>query len=114
MARTAWLNIRCTDAEHAAIAARSASLGMAPSTFVRESALLRDTPPVRVADADELRQIHVDLKRIGNNLNQAARALNAYGADEPTLGMLRDALGPVSEAAASLAALLSKENDNEP
>lgn len=87
---------------------------MAPSTYVREVALLCDTPPVRVADADELRRIHVDLKRIGNNLNQAARALNAYGADEQTLGMLRDALGPVSEAAASLATLLAKENDYEP
>lgn len=114
MSRTAWLNIRCTDAERAAIVARSASCGMAPSAFVREAALLRSTPPVRVADADELRRIHVDLKRIGNNLNQAARALNAYGADETTLGMLRDALGPVSEAAASLAALLAKENEHEP
>ena len=114
MARTDRLNLRLTTTERTTIEERSASYGMAPSAFVREAALLRDTAPVRVADADELRQIHVDLKRIGNNLNQAARALNAYGADEQTLDMLRDALGPVSEAAASLAALLSKENDYEP
>lgn len=114
MPRTAYLTVRLSPAERAAIVARSTSSGMVPSAFVREAALLRDTAPVRVADADELRRIHVDLKRIGNNLNQAARALNAYGADEQTLGMLRDALGPVSEAAASLAALLSKENDYEP
>lgn len=114
MPRTVYITVRVSPAERAAIVARSASSGMAPSAFIREAALLRDTPPVRVADAGELRRIHVDLKRIGNNLNQAARALNAYGADETTLGMLRDALGPVSEAAASLAALLSKENDHEP
>lgn len=114
MARTSRVNIRLTRGELASIEARSAVCGMAPSTYVRKAALLCDTAPVRVADADELRRIHIDLKRIGNNLNQAARALNAYGADEPTLGMLRDALGPVSEAAASLAALLSKENGNEP
>ena len=105
MARTSRLNIRLTHGEQAHIETRSAACGMAPSTYVREVALLCDTPPVRVADADELRRIHVDLKRIGNNL---------YGADEQTLGMLRDALGPVSEAAASLATLLAKENDYEP
>ena len=114
MPKTTYLTVRLSPAERAAIVARSASYGMAPSAFVREAALLRDTTPARVADADELWRIHVDLKRIGNNLNQAARALNAYGVDEPTLGMLHDALGPVSEAAASLAALLSKENDHEP
>lgn len=84
MPRSAYITVRVSPAERASIVARSASCGMAPSAFVREAALLRDTPPVRVADADGLRRIRVDLKRIGNNLNQAARALNAYGADEPT------------------------------
>lgn len=106
--RTSHINVRVTPGERAAIAARSARCGMAPSAYMRESALLRDEAPVRVAGEGELRAIHVDLKRVGNNLNQAVRALNAHGPDPITTALLSSALREVSGAAASLSALLAK------
>ena len=81
---------------------------MAPSAYMREAALLAGEKPVRVADAEQLRQIHVDLKRIGNNLNQAARAVNKYGVDEETSQMVADVTTWVSDAAEKLGVLLAK------
>lgn len=107
-AKTAHINVRVTAAERGEILSRARLAGMAPSAYMREAALLAGEKPVRVADVDQLRQIHVDLKRIGNNLNQAARALNKYGADEASLQMVAGATAQVSGAAGALAALLAK------
>ncbi len=107
-AKIAHINVRVTRAERGEIFSRARLAGMAPSTYMREAALLAGEKPIRVADADQLRQIHVDLKRIGNNLNQAARALNKYGADEMSLQMVTGTAAQVSEAAGALAAILAK------
>lgn len=69
-ARSAHVNVRMTQEERAAIVARSFSFGMAPSTFMREAALLCGEKPVRVADREELSALRTDLKRIGSLLNQ--------------------------------------------
>ena len=105
--RSAHVNVRVTPKERTAIAARSARCGMTPSAYVRESALLRDEAPVRVADEGELRAIHVGLKRIGNNLNQAVRALNARGPEPATMKLLEHAVREVSKAAEGISKLLS-------
>lgn len=107
-AKTAHINVRVTAAERGEILSRARLAGMAPSAYMREAALLAGEKPVRVADADQLRQIHVDLKRIGNNLNQTTRALNKYGTDESSLQMVAGATARVSDAAGALAALLAK------
>ena len=65
---------------------------------MRESALLRDEKPVRVAHADELKAMRTDLKRIGNLLNQAVRLGHTYGLDEPTTKTLRGAVSNVVAA----------------
>lgn len=109
--RTDHIGVRVTPKERAAIAARSARCGMAPSAYVRESALLRNEAPVRVAGEGELRTIHVDLKRIGNNLNQAVRALNARGPEPTTMTLLEHAVRKVSEAAERLSGLLSRASE---
>ena len=106
-ARTAHINVRMTPEERAAILTRSSRFGMAPSTFMRESALLRDVDPVRVADTEELRAIHTNLKRIGSNLNQAVRALNAGAPASAPPPELAEAVSQVSRACSSLAALLA-------
>lgn len=80
-AKTVHINVRMTEAQRREVERRADDAGMAPSSYMRETAILAGEKPVRVADTDELRRIHVDLKRIGSNLNQAVRALNAYGAD---------------------------------
>lgn len=101
-----------TPEERAAVVARSSRFGMAPSTFMRESALLRDERPVRVADADELHGIRTDLKRVGNLLNQSVHLAHIYGLDDSTLPLLESAVRSVSDAASRISELLS-QNKNE-
>ncbi len=110
-ARTAHVNVRMTPEERAAIVAHSSRFGMAPSTFMRESALLRDEKPVRVADAEELQALRTDLKRAGNLLNQAARLGHTYGLDEPGLGALVNAVRRVSDAAARISEILARASE---
>jgi uncharacterized protein (DUF1778 family) len=75
--------IRCSDDEYAAFAAAAASSGLTPSGYAAEAAIaaahsrldaLPDPTLVR-----ELLATRAQLRRYGNNLNQAARALNAGG-----------------------------------
>ena len=72
--------VRWTDEEFNALAAKADKAGLAVAAFMRASALgdagprAQRRPP---ADHKALRQILGELGRIGNNLNQIARALNA-------------------------------------
>lgn len=105
--RDQHVNVRLTAEERAAIMARSAAFGMAPSTFMRESALLSGEKPVRVAKAGELAAMRTDLKRIGNLLNQCTRALHTHGPDDAALPLLRAATANVSDAASGISRLLA-------
>ena len=107
--KTAHINVRMSPKERADIVARSSRFGMTPSAFLRESALLRDEKPVRVAHADELKAMRTDLKRIGNLINQAVRLGHTYGLDEPTTKTLRGAVSNVSDTASRISELLRKE-----
>lgn len=78
--------IRCSEDEYAALAAAAASSGLTPSGYAAEASLaaargrlasLPDPALVR-----ELLATRAQLRRYGNNLNQAARILNA-GGDPP-------------------------------
>lgn len=109
--KTAHINVRMTPEERAAIATRSSQFGMAPSTFMRESALLRDEKPVRVANAEELRALRTDLKRAGNLLNQSVRLGHTYGMDEPGFQSLQSAVCRVSDAAKRISELLAHAAD---
>src|ERR1700687_264888 len=72
--------VRWTDEEFNAIAAKADKAGLAVAAFMRAAALgdagprAQRRPP---ADHVALRQILGQLGRIGNNLNQITRALNA-------------------------------------
>lgn len=110
-ARTAHVNVRMTPEERTAIAARSSACGMPPSTFMRESALRIGEAPVRVADETTLRKILVEMKRQGNNLNQAVRAVNKYGVDGQTARQLSEAVGLIARTASQLSDLLSKAKE---
>jgi hypothetical protein len=71
--------VRWTDEEFNAIAAKADKAGLAIAAFMRAAALgdagprAQRRPP---ADHKALRQILGELGRIGNNINQIARALN--------------------------------------
>lgn len=72
--------VRWTDEEFNAIAAKADKAGLAVAAFMRAATLgdagprAQRRPP---ADHKALRQILGELGRVGNNLNQIARALNA-------------------------------------
>lgn len=109
--RDQHINVRMSPGERAEIEARSAAFGMPPSTFMRESALLRDEKPVRVADEGELAAMRTDLKRIGNLLNQCTRVLHTHGPDDATLPLLRAATANVSDAASGISRLLAETEE---
>lgn len=78
--RTGQILVRLTDEELAAIDAKADRAGIARAAFMRAAALgaigprAQRRPP---ADHVALRQLLGELGRIGNNLNQLARAGNA-------------------------------------
>lgn len=110
-AKTAHINVRMTEEERAAITARSSSFGMAPSTFMREAALLIGEKPVRIADETTLRQLLHQMKKQGGNLNQAVLTANAYGVDTQTAQQLAEAVRLVSSTASQLSNLISKNRE---
>ena len=58
---------------------RAAEAGLSVSAFIRAAALGDAGPRARrrpIVDAAALAQTHAELRRIGNNLNQIAHALN--------------------------------------
>lgn len=78
--RTRQIVVRCTPDEFAKIGGRADRSGLASAAFLRAAALdgnagprAQRRPP---ADHVALRQILGHLGRVGNNLNQIARALN--------------------------------------
>lgn len=109
--KTAHINVRMTEEERAVIMARSSSFGMAPSTFMREAALLIGEKPVRIADEATLRQLLHQMKKQGGNLNQAVLTANAYGVDTQTAQQLAEAVRLVSSTASQLSNLISKNRE---
>lgn len=109
--KTAHINVRMSPEERAAIVARSSHFNMAPSTYMREAALLRSEKPVKVADTEELRALHSDLKRAGNLLNQSVRLGHTYGLDAEGLRTLEDSVQTVSNAAKQISKLLAYASD---
>jgi len=85
--------VRCTLDEFNAIAAKADQAGLSTAAFMRAAALgdagprAQRRPP---ADHKALRQILGHIGRIGNNINQIARALNTE--DRAKLTDLPDAL----------------------
>lgn len=78
--RTAALLIALTPAERADFEARAAKAGLSLSAFARAAALGEAGPRARrrpIVDAAELASVHAELKRVGNNVNQIAKALNS-------------------------------------
>src|SRR5882724_7925049 len=72
--------VRWTEEEFNALAAKADKAGLAVAAFMRASALGDPGPRAQrrpPADHKALRQILGQIGRIGNNINQIARALNA-------------------------------------
>ncbi|MFZ0552201.1 MAG: plasmid mobilization relaxosome protein MobC, partial [Steroidobacteraceae bacterium] len=78
--RRCHLSIALTAAERASLDARAASAGLRPAVYLRQAAL---AGAASVDQRVDLSRLHVELRRIGNNLNQLAHAANsALAGDE--------------------------------
>lgn len=73
------LNIRVSEAEHAAISTKATEAQMTISEYVRKRALRdeRGPQPIEV-DVGELQKTYRDLRHAGGNLNQVCRWLNSH------------------------------------
>ena len=106
--RERLVQTRLDDAEHAQLEARAGQAGLAVGAYLRACALETAGPRARrraPVDRELLAHTNADLNRIGNNLNQIARAINrGRDAEEQAiigttdelrdvLAMLRKALG---------------------
>lgn len=74
MKRSEAFRVRLTIEERAAIDGKAAKVGLTTSDYVRRCALSRTLPAPSRATDFETRQ---ELRRIGVNLNQIAKAMNA-------------------------------------
>jgi hypothetical protein len=105
--RRCHLSIALTAAERAALEARAASAGLRPAVYLRQAALAGAATVDRRMD---LTRLHVELRRIGNNLNQIAHAANsALSGDEyPAVRAAVTSIeGALTELRAALAAIRS-------
>jgi hypothetical protein len=112
--RPRQVKIRYTDDEYATLADAAGLAGLTPTGYAAEAALAaaRDaappsTAPWRVA-LTELMSARGQVRRFGNNVNQAARAFNALGEApewlDRAVAVTERAVARLDEAAASVAA----------
>lgn len=72
------VTVRLQEAERAALLAAARARGVTPATWVRALAVahLARKPQWNPAELDALRDLFAEVRRIGGNVNQVARALN--------------------------------------
>lgn len=101
--RRCHLSIALTASERALLDARAASAGVRPAVYLRQAALVGAAAVDRRVD---LARLHVELRRIGNNLNQVAHAANSAlaGDEHPAV---RAAVASVESALVELRAALT-------
>lgn len=105
--RTSWLGVRLSATEHHKIKQRARSANLSMSEYVRHKALIDDTNrPIIHTDPETLKQLHVDLRRIGNNLNQLTRATHLGKHDSALRHELHEALSLVEQASMDVSAFL--------
>lgn len=89
--RRVRVNVCLSDAEYRSVAAAAKTAGLTPTGYVAVAVLAAargDQPPAsdgRLEATMELMKARAQLRRYGNNVNQAARAINAGGEPPPWL-----------------------------
>lgn len=100
--------VRVTEKELAHIRSRARKTGMSISAYTRMKTLGdQEIRPTVDLDIAELRKAFADLKHAGSNLNQCARALNTFGADENSAANTDRTVRRVSAAADNICALIA-------
>jgi len=106
--RTKQVLVRFTETEFTEVLNKADQAGFHPATWLRHAALGRAgprTPRRAPADQQVLRQLLGECGRIGNNINQIARHLNAGG--EFVLRELQDAVSAYLDIRNAILAALS-------
>lgn len=105
--RTSWLGVRLSAAEHHKIKLRAQSANLSMSEYVRNKALVDDANrPIIHTDPETLTQLHIDLRRIGNNLNQLTRAAHLGKHDSALQQELHETLALVEQASMDVSSFL--------
>jgi len=102
--REAWVHVRCTPAEHAAISAAAAQAGLSAGAYVRTVALGSPGPRAKRRPSVEREALARALGLIGlygSNLNQIAHIANASG-NAPADAVLEKIAGEVQDMRAAL------------
>lgn len=100
--------VRVTENELTRIRSRACKAGMSISAYARMKTLGdQEARPTADLDIAELRKAFADLKHAGSNLNQCARVLNTFGADEDSAANTDRAVRRVSAAADNICALIA-------
>lgn len=100
--------VRVTENELTRIRSRACKAGMSISAYTRmKTRGDQEARPTADLDIAELRKAFADLKHAGSNLNQCARALNTFGADEDSAANTDRAVRRVSAAADNICALIA-------
>lgn len=100
--------VRVTENELTRIRSRACKAGMSISAYTRmKTPGDQEARPTADLDIAELRKAFADLKHAGSNLNQCARALNTFGADEDSAANTDRAVRRVSAAADNICALIA-------
>jgi uncharacterized protein (DUF1778 family) len=101
------INVRLTVEEHEALAIKAGALGLTISDYVRIRCLADDARPHITVDAETLKALYTDQRRIGGLLNQLLRHINSQPQDLPLLAaQLQLTLEQLSETGAETAKLI--------
>ena len=100
------VNLRLSESEAKAIRDRAQASGLSLSAYMRRCSLSDDAPSPAL-DARELKPLYTELRRCGNNVNQIARALNAYGAKGASMDEITQALASLANASGAVAEALA-------
>lgn len=118
--RPRQMHLRYTHEEYATIVGAARDTGLTPTGYVAETALaaannaeIPSTAPWRTALL-ELIEARAQVRRIGTNINQAARILNADGEQpawlEHALAMTNKAVSRLDDAAAAVTDVARNES----
>lgn len=99
--RTLVKRTRFLSSEWDSVKARAAEAGKRPATYLREAALSAQVAQARPHRASATDRLITELSRLGNNLNQLARAANAsgrFGIEEQLKAVLAEVLTLIGKA----------------
>lgn len=106
---TRRLNVRMSQSDYEALARAAGASGLTISDLVRFRCLEDDGRPRIVVDAETLKRLYANERRIGGLLNQLLRHANARHQDFPELaGQAQSVLAQLEETSKELSELIAE------